>query len=456
MLRSRRRQSSAESTNEKQIEEGSGGATSPNNNNALSSPNISIASGTADDDGRDHYSLLGNGRSPFLNFRKSVSSTHHSPHIQRKGSYSSGSYGGRGGYHATAHQQPSITIRELKQFHASSLGGGGRLGSRRSSVTTTTTRVLCTCLATLLMLVIGVGCGVYLVTETVRYRDNIATLEAELGMSSSLPSSSSSSSSSSYSYSSSSSTAAVVKAGGGGGGAGKVRDHSLATIIARYLDAAYGGMDSMSGRVLTSIMSAVVNRNIGNGGGGGRGGGSRFDDTTTTDPSIDGNNHDHNGYDEGKSSPDSNSNNELVQRLQFQKDSLQTQINNYEIRLNNVQESMSALQTQATYLESTELINQQDKLTNLEQELVKAQRSIEEYKSQFLTMHHDRITAVEQKGAEPLGQGHALKQRLALQGMETVDDYLKYIDERVQSLWNKIDKLVNKMKQDSRIEAIKW
>ena len=307
------------------------------------------------------------------------------------------------------------------------------------------------------MLVIGVGCGVYLVTETVRYRDNIATLEAELGMSSSLPSSSSSSS---YSYSSSSSTAAVVKTGGGGGGgggrAGKVRDYSLATIIARYLDAAYGGMDSMSGRVLTSIMSAVVNRNIGNGGGGGRGGGSRFDDTTTTDPSIDGNNHDHNGYDDSKSSPDSNSNNELVQRLQSQKDSLQTQINNYEIRLYNVRESMSALQTQATYLESTELINQQDKLTNLEQELVKAQRSIEEYKSQFLTMHHDRITAIVQKGAEPLGQGHALKQRLALQGMETVDDYLKYIDEREQSLWNKIDKLVNKMKRDSRIEAIKW
>lgn len=34
------------------------------------------------------------------------------------------------------------------------------------------------------MLVIGVGCRLYLVTETVRYRENIATLEAELGMSS--------------------------------------------------------------------------------------------------------------------------------------------------------------------------------------------------------------------------------------------------------------------------------
>ena len=44
-----------------------------------------------------------------------------------------------------------------------------------------------------------------------RYRDNIATLEAELGMSSLL------SSSSPYSYSSSSSRAAVVKAGGGAG-----------------------------------------------------------------------------------------------------------------------------------------------------------------------------------------------------------------------------------------------
>ena len=303
------------------------------------------------------------------------------------------------------------------------------------------------------MLVIGVGCGLYLVTETVRYRDNIATLEAELGMSSLLLSSSSYS----YSYPSSSSRAAVVKAGGGGGGDGEVRDDSLATIIARYLDATYGGMDSMSGRVLTSIMSAVINRNIGNaGGGGGRGGGSRFDDTTTTDPSIDGNNNDHNGHDDSKSSPESNGNNELVQHLQSQKDSLQTQINNYEIRLNNVREGMSALQTQATYLESTELINQQDKLANLEQELVQAQRSIEEYKSQFLTMHHDRITAIEQKEAEPLGQGHALKQRLALQGMETVGDYLKYIDEREQSLWNKIDKLVNKMKRDSRIEAIEW
>jgi hypothetical protein len=131
------------------------------------------------------------------------------------------------------------------------------------------------------MLVISVGCGLYLVTETVRYRDNIATLETELVMSSLLPPLSS------YSYSSSSSRAAVVKAGGGGGGAGEERDDSLATI-ARYLDATYGYgcMDSMSGRVLTSIMPAVVNRNIGNGGGGGRGGGSRFDNTTTV-PSID-------------------------------------------------------------------------------------------------------------------------------------------------------------------------
>ena len=64
------------------------------------------------------------------------------------------------------------------------------------------------------MLVIGVGCGLYLVTETVCYRDNIATLEAESGMSSLL------SSSSPYSYSSSSSRAAVVKAGGGGRGGG--------------------------------------------------------------------------------------------------------------------------------------------------------------------------------------------------------------------------------------------
>ena len=47
-----------------------------------------------------------------------------------------------------------------------------------------------------------------------RYRDNIATLEAELGMSSLL------SSLSPYSYSSSSSRAAVVKAGGGGRGGG--------------------------------------------------------------------------------------------------------------------------------------------------------------------------------------------------------------------------------------------
>ncbi len=68
--------------------------------------------------------------------------------------------------------------------------------------------------ALVLMLVIGVGCGLYLVTETVCYRDNIATLEAELGMSSLL------SSSSPYSYSSSSSRAAVVKAGGGGRGGG--------------------------------------------------------------------------------------------------------------------------------------------------------------------------------------------------------------------------------------------
>ena len=39
---------------------------------------------------------------------------------------------------------------------------------------------------------------------------------------------------------------------------------------------------------------------------------------------------------------------------------------------------MAALQTQATYLESTELIKQQDKLTNLNQELVKINELISE------------------------------------------------------------------------------
>jgi uncharacterized coiled-coil protein SlyX len=125
---------------------------------------------------------------------------------------------------------------------------------------------------------------------------------------------------------------------------------------------------------------------------------------------------------------------------------------------------MAALQTQATYLETTELINQQDKLTNLNQELVKAQHSIEEYKSKFLKIHYDRISTTvqqqqqngESQSPPPLGQGHALKQRLVLQTMETVDDYMKYIDEREESLWNKIDKLVNKMKRDGRIEAIEW
>ena len=49
-------------------------------------------------------------------------------------------------------------------------------------------------------------------------------------------------------------------------------------------------------------------------------------------------------------------------------------------------------------------------------------------------MHHDRISMV-QKGAVPLGQGHALKQHLALQGMDTVDDYLKYIHACLVFVW---------------------
>jgi glycine hydroxymethyltransferase len=63
-------------------------------------------------------------------------------------------------------------------------------------------------------------------------------------------------------------------------------------------------------------------------------------------------------------------------------------------------------------------------------------------------------------GVFPGTQGGPLEHIIAAKaiafGEALTDDYMKYIDEREESLWNKIDKLVNKMKRDSRIEAVEW
>lgn len=262
---------------------------SPPSSNAMSSPNISIASGTADENSSSDYLLHSSGR-------KSISSSHNSPHLQgsqRKGSYASLLYSRGNSSGRLGHQQPSISIQELKQFHAS--GGRGRGRGGRLTNSASVPRVLCTCFGTLLMLLTSIACGIYLVKETVQYRDTIATLEAELVslMSLSLTSQ----------YSSHSRAAAVVKAQAKGAEYGeRERGDSLATI-ARYLDATYGGMGGVGGKILTSVTSAIVNKNIGNSHGGGiSGGGSRFDNTRPVPSIIDSNNNDHNGYDSNSSS----------------------------------------------------------------------------------------------------------------------------------------------------------
>ena len=189
-----------------------------------------------------------------------------------------------------------------------------------------------------------------------------------------------------------------------------------------------------------------ANKNIHYGGGGG----SRFDNTVSIDDNDGGN---------SNSSPDNNNNNIVVQHLRSQRDALQTQINNYEARLSNIREGMAASQTQVTYIKTDEIVNQQEKIKSLANELVEQQRLIEEYRHKFLETH-DRTTKITKSDEVPslllLGPGHATKESTVLQEMDTLDDYLKYIDVREQSLWTKIDKLVNKIKRDSRIEAIKW
>ena len=186
---------------------------SPSRLSSMSSPNISIASGTADS---SDY-LLHSSHSSSSG-RKSLS--HNSPQQRCKGSYASLLYSRGNSSGRLGHQQPSISIQELKQFHASG-GRGGRVGA---------SYVLCACFGTLLMLLIGIACGIILIQETVHYRDTIATLEAELV-------STSTSLSSQYSASHSSSRAAAVvtaqaKGRGGGLDYGEQRERgdSLASI----------------------------------------------------------------------------------------------------------------------------------------------------------------------------------------------------------------------------------
>ena len=100
-------------------------------------------------------------------------------------------------------------------------------------------------------------------------------------------------------------------------------------------------------------------------------------------------------------------------------------------------------------------------LEGLRRRLDEELRLAGEYRDEFLKTHER--TSGEIAGGRSggnngtaLGPGHVVKSRREIQKMDSLEDYENYIEEREDALWVRIDALEDKIKKDSRREAIEW
>lgn len=139
--------------------------------------------------------------------------------------------------------------------------------------------------------------------------------------------------------------------------------------------------------------------------------------------------------------------------LHSQRQALMQEATMWEGKQQKTRNDIAALQSQLDKLRTYEINLQEETLRSLQSQLEVEKRMAKEHKDKFLLTHELYSKADTNR---TLGPGHSVLQRRALQKMDSLEDYEKYVEDREQALWKKIDILIEMVKKDSRREAIEW
>jgi hypothetical protein len=150
-------------------------------------------------------------------------------------------------------------------------------------------------------------------------------------------------------------------------------------------------------------------------------------------------------------------------RLRSRKHALGLDAAMWESKSAEAKDAVYALVSQIDRLRNDEIQLREGTLRILRSQLEEELRLAGEYRDEFLKTHErtsgeiagGRTGGVNNDGIA-FGPGHTVKNRREIRKMDSLEDYEKYIEDREDALWMKIDILVDKIKKDSRREAIEW
>ena len=151
-------------------------------------------------------------------------------------------------------------------------------------------------------------------------------------------------------------------------------------------------------------------------------------------------------------------------RLRSQKHALEREASTWEAKSAEARGGVSSLERRIDVLRNDAIRMQEGTLQSLRMQLGEESRLASEYRDEFLKTHERTSGGIVAGGGgnnnnnngTALGPGHVVKVRREIQKMDSLEDYENYIEDRENALWARIDVLVDKIKKDSRREAIEW
>ncbi len=136
--------------------------------------------------------------------------------------------------------------------------------------------------------------------------------------------------------------------------------------------------------------------------------------------------------------------------LQSRAEALLYEIKGWETKVDKARDDVSDILLRVRHLRDDEIVPQEARIQSLEIRYDEEKRMARENRETFLLTH-------EAKSREGnLGSGHADLHRMELSKMNSLEDYERYVKDREDVLWKRIDALVHKIERDSRREAMEW
>jgi hypothetical protein len=137
-------------------------------------------------------------------------------------------------------------------------------------------------------------------------------------------------------------------------------------------------------------------------------------------------------------------------QLHSRRQDLVNELAGWEARHLETRDAISDILSKIDSMANRKIKWQEENINLLKTRLEEESKMANEYKRTFLLTHERTSTETN------LGPGHAVLQRRVLNEMDSLEDYERYVKDREDALWKKFDALVQKIKRDSRREAIEW